>query len=268
MENEKEEEKPITSELEGLEPIPEEIAPSSSAEEPKPEVAVEPPEAGVKTVVTATPLEEYIAKLEGEVGTRRGENETPEAYALRLEVTKLRRERREERKEIFKPVDSAVKEIVKEVADDPLSQYNPEEVSNFEKLFDAISKKRGLVQKDELQITSWNDKAQDILENFQAKHKEYDDDALWDRFKGEFQSGKYNTHPQNPKLLTEIFNEIHNKLFPKTISHTAVAAGKEKIQAAAHGGTTIPSTSRKPIDPDLKAALKGFSDEELEELSQ
>lgn len=285
MENEKkEEEKEITSEYGAneFEPIPDEETPESSTES-KPEEAVEPPEAGtdtvepvevteeaetaetVETTDAVSPLEAYIAELEKVVGTRRGETETPEAYALRLEVTKLKRERRDERKEIFGEQTETKESPLEETEEDPLFEDDAEEL----KRFDRFAKKRGLVHKDELQSTTWNDKAQDILEDFQVQHKEYNDDALWDKFKGEFQSGKYNIHPQNPKLLTEIFNEIHNKLVPrKTINPTAAAAGAEKIKAAAHGGTTVPDTQRKPIDPDLKSALKGFSDKELEEMSQ
>ena len=271
MTNEKEpvEEKP-TSEYGAneLEPIDEETPESSPESKPEGEVVEPKPEEIVPEKVD-NPLEQYINELEKEVGTRRGENETPQAYALRLEVTKLRGQRRTERKELFDKPKEETPKVEKSEEDDLFSQYNPDEISNFEKLFDAISKKKGFVHKDELQATSWEDKAQDILESFQVNHKEYTDDNLWTQFKEEFQSGKYNIRPQNPKLLIEIFNEIHNKLVPqKVINKANVAAGREKIEAAAHGGTTVPKTGKKPVDPTLREALKGFSEEELEELSQ
>ena len=254
-----EEVKPEGEDGDDLIPLAPEDAPESSTEQEGEVVETKPEEAVVN------PLEQYIESLEKEVGTRRGPTETPEAYALRLEVTKLKRERREERKEIFeKPtVEPEIQD------DDPLSGYDANEVSNFEKIFDVIAQKRGLVRKDELTAKSWDDNAQAILEDFQTKHKEYADDALWSQFKEEFQGGIYNTRPANPKLLAETFAQIHNKLLPsKAINRGGIAAGQEKIQAAAHGGTTSPKTNKKPIDPALKAALIGFSDEELEEMSQ
>ena len=253
-----------------LEPIEgEETLESSLESKPEGEVVETEPKEIVPEKID-NPLEQYINELEKEVGTRRGESETPEAYALRLEVTKLRKERRTERKELFdKPKEEVPKVVEKSEEDGLLSQYNSDEVANFEKLFEAIAKKKGLVRKEELQAGNWDDKAQSILEDFQIKHKEYNDENLWTQFKEEFQSGKYNTRPQNPRLLTEIFNQIHNTVVPsKLINKANVAAGREKIQAVAHGGTTVPKGERKPIDPVLKQALKGFSDEELEELSQ
>lgn len=260
-----------------LEPIEDDptngAAPESSPEQSKPEAAVEPSEAGtdVEPVVETpqepalSPLDQYIAELEKEVGTKRGPNESAEAYALRLDNTRLKRERRQERTELFGAAPKVEEKppVTEAPVDDPLSSYDPEEVKNFEKL----AKNLGFVKKDELQANTWEDKARDILESFQVKHPM--DDTQWDQFKTEFQSGKYNVRPSNPKLLESIFSEIHAKVVPqRTINRPAVAAGKEKIQSVAHGGTTQPAVGRKPIDPDLKAVIKDATDEELEEMSQ
>lgn len=268
----KAEEKPEIEDGNELIPLADEDIPESSTElvaETKEDKVVETKSEETPTPVKDSPIEQYIAELEKEVGTRRGASETPEAYALRLEVTKLKRERKSERKELFDKPKAETPTAKEPEGNDPLAGYNQDELSNFEKVFDAIAAKKGFVREDKLQAMSWEDKAQSILEDFQAKNKEYNDENLWTQFKEEFQSGKYNTRPQNPKLLAEIFAQIHNKLVPsKTINRATVAAGQEKIKAAAHGGTTIPKTGKKPIDPSLREALKGFTDEELEEMSQ
>lgn len=215
------------------------------------------------------PLTQYIGELEAEVGTRRGENETVKEYALRMELTRTKRNnKKEDQSNLFnKPEAPAVVET-NATNDDILSQYDEAEISNFEKIFDAVAEKKGFVRKHELQATTWDSKAKDNLDDFLLKNKEYNDPALWEQFRAEFDSGKYNKRPANPSLLKEIFSEIHSKLVPKAvINKSAANANNQKVNSLPKGGSTAPG-SKKEIDPALKEALKGFTDEELLEMSQ
>lgn len=210
-------------------------------------------------------------------------NETPREYALRLEVTRLKRGNRAKRTQELlgdvkteKPsgVTTAQYNDLSEEEKKLLSGYDPNELSSFEKILDVLAKKHGWVKREELASTTRSQVSSDILDGFLQSHPEYlpendNDNVLWGRFKSEFQL--YKT-PDNPKDLKRIFNKIHKDIFGVKSEGELkkINAQNEKIKVASHTGGSAkrgqPSAKGTNLTPEQKAHLKGFSDKELEEL--
>ena len=157
-----------------------------------------------------------------------------------------------------------------EIDDDVLSQYDPQELANFEKVVDALAQKKGWVRSEDLQAKTFQERSSDVLDEFLEAHPEYTpekdkDNVLWDRFKGEF--SLYKT-PQDPREYRKIFNKVHREIFGiQTSDDSKIKAQEQKVRSASHSGAskTEPSKSSK-LDPRLKTGLKGFSEEEIDEL--
>jgi len=145
------------------------------------------------------------------------EGETPRERALRLEVQRLRGERREQRvKELFGKAESA--EDTTKVVEQKTSRlkelekkFNPEEVKNFREALEAAAEDLGFVRKGDLQVTAWNQNATTVLDSFVEKHPEYlpendKDDVLWKQFQVEFALYR---KPDDARKLTKIFERIH-----------------------------------------------------------
>jgi hypothetical protein len=185
------------------------------------------------------------------------EGETPREKALRLEVTRLKAARRIERTEVVEPTQQG---------DDVFSQYDKEELDKFDKLFDAMASKKGFVKKSEIALSS----ADDVLDSFLDQHPEYKpendrDDVLWSAFKEELNLYK---QPNNAKGWKQILERVHNSLNGgRTLDVARASAKNAKVQTAAHGGTTkATNTSRNQVDPNFKSYLKGFSDDEINDI--
>lgn len=208
------------------------------------------------------------------------EGETPRERALREEVTRLRRIRRVERgQKMFKDVSVSTNiEDLSEEDKEVLAAFDPEQVSNMEKLFAIQAKKLGFVKKDEFAKQTFHEQAQNVLDDFLEKHPEYDesndpDGLLWGKFQKEYSQYKI---PENPKDLGRIFNKIHKEVFGITTDTSTlkkVEAQQEKIKIASHSASSGASSTKSEsrVDDDTKklvnsGAMKGFSDEDLKEL--
>ena len=266
-------------------------AESSTAEEPdETKEGEEPPVEGkgekLITHTDAEPEEDkgFVEPLDedSEDEIKRLSNETPREYALRLEVTRLKRGNREKRAQDLlgetkpeKPsgITQAQYNQLSEDEQSILSQYDASELSTFEKILDVLAKKHGWVKREELNSTNRSQVSNDILDDFLKGHPEYlpendKDNLLWGRFKSEFQL--YKT-PDNPKDLKRIFSKIHKDVFGVKSDDELkkINAQKEKLKVVSHsGGSTTrgQSSSKGNLTSDQKAHLKGFSDKDLEEL--
>lgn len=210
--------------------------------------------------------------------------ETPKERALRMEVTRLKRLRREERgQKMFKEVPtSGSSEDLSEDEKVIYESFDPEQRENMEKLIAISAKKMGFVKKDEFSKETYQSKAQGLLDDFLENHPEYDetndpDGVLWKRFGQEYSMYKL---PTNPNDLNKIFKRIHKDIFGiETDSKDlkSIEAKQEKIKSVSHGATSkgggkpnIQKSSKK-VDPELQelvnsGALKGYTKEELKEL--
>ena len=202
------------------------------------------------------------------------DGETPRERALRKEVERLKGIRRAERgSEIFKS-ESKVEEKQPDDVDQILERYDQAELKNLEEVIDVLAKKKGGVRNDELRATSYQQTATDILDQFLAEHSEYlpendNDNLLWNQFKAEFSLYK---SPENPREYKRIFNKVHKEIFGlrQLVDDPQLKAKDEKIKSASHAGvakrTLAGKTPSSTLNPTFKPYLKGFSEEELEEM--
>jgi hypothetical protein len=220
---------------------------------------------------------------ESEDEIKRLPNETPREYALRLEVTRLKRGNREKRaKDLLgevktdKPsgITDAQYNDLSEDEKKLLSQYDATELNTLEKILGVLAKKHGWVKRDELKSSTQERESNDILDTFLLGHPEYlpendKDNVLWDRFKSEFHLYKI---PENSRDLKKIFNKIHSDIFGVKSDDglRKIDAQKEKLKVVSHSGGSATrgssSTEGVRLNPEQKAHLKGFSEKDLEEL--
>ena len=207
--------------------------------------------------------------------------ETPREFALRLEITRLKRGNREKRtKELLgkpeKPsgISKTQYEALEEEDKKLLEQYDPKELGTFEKILGVLGRKHGWVKKEDLKTTTDSRMSEDMLDEFLQSHSEYlpendKDDVLWGRFREEFKL--YKT-PENPKDLRKIFNKIHRDIFGVKSEDglKKIEAQKEKVKVASHSGSSasrgVSSPSGAKLTPEQKSHLKGFTDKELGEM--
>ena len=167
-----------------------------------------------------------------------------------------------------KPIDEVAKEL----------GVNAEDV----KLVEKVVKSLGYVSQDELQTrevqkrqAEYEQQKNKAVNDFVAKHPKYHPandpgDKNWQSFLNEFQFFKI---PDDPNQIGALLERVHRSLDQTTISPEQAAkilAQKKvnKVGQVSSGGTSgststsktskVPSTARK--------ALKGFSEEELEEM--
>ncbi len=282
------------------EDIEETETPSESSSEEKPDDTTEGEEGEEKEgeeLVTSKEDTEEPSESEEDKGVvepskeelgdeiKRLPDETPREYALRLEVTRLKRGNREKRaKELLgepkKPsgISKTQYEALGEEDKKLLEQYDPKELSTFEKILGVLGRKHGWVKKEDLKTTTQNQISNDILDEFLQSHSEYlpendKDDVLWNTFKSEFQSGLYNQQPKNPRDLRKVFNKIHRDIFGVKSEDglKKINAQKEKVKVASHSGSSATRGVSSPkgatkLTPEQKSHLKGFTDKELEEM--
>lgn len=210
-------------------------------------------------------------------------NETPREFALRLEVTRLKRGNREKRtKDLLsdgeKEKSPAITNVqYNELSEDEkslLSEYDPKELKTFEKILDVLAKKHGWVKKDELDSTTKSQIFDDIFDDFLESHPEYlpendKDNVLWNRFKEEYT--QYKT-PDNSKDLKKRLNKAHQDVFgiQSNDGLKKIKAQKEKLKVVSHSGGSVSrgqsSSEETRLTPEQKSHLKGFSDKDFEEL--
>lgn len=203
------------------------------------------------------------------------EGETPRETALRLETQRLRKDLRETRNQkIFEGYKPEVKDDLSEEEKATLSQYDEKELTQFEKVIDVVAKKKGWVKKGDFQATTYQQQASDALDGWLENHKEYlpendKDNLLWNQFQHEFSLYR---KPDNPRDLKRIFDKVHREVFgiSEGTSNSKINAQKEKIKVASHQGANqksqIVRQQQFTIDPSLKEHLKGFTEEEKDEI--
>lgn len=201
--------------------------------------------------------------------------ETPREKALRMEVTRLRNKNRSSgKKSLIGETPAAAAATLNPQDEELLQRFNPDELKNFEALFGVYAKKFGYVQKSEYQADSYSGVANTLLDSFIESHPEYSpendpDDALWNQF---VEEAKQYRPPSNPRDYIKIFNKVHAGLFgvqPKA-NLSRVNAQQQKVKTAATGGggkTSVTTSKAVPnLDPSARQHLKGFSEDELNEL--
>lgn len=199
------------------------------------------------------------------------EGETPREKALRFEIVRLKRERRDsERQSLLGNTKPQSK------SDDVYSKlrekYSDEEIKNSEDLVDAIAKAKGFVKRDE----AYQDTANQVLDGFLDANPEYKqendtDDVHWNTFKRIIASD-YNLNGKTPAQLLSIYKkvdrdvktELGEPITKQVQDPRKVETQKQKIQSVSHsGGTKSSSKKELDIDPAVRQHFKGFDDNDF-----
>lgn len=202
--------------------------------------------------------------------------ETPRERALRIEVTRLKREKRTEQGQEILQSNETTKKGESKVDKKVLEKYKPEELASLREVLPALAEELGFVRKDELSADSYAEKAQSEIDSFIEAHPEYSpekdkDGLLWERLRSEY-TQLYKA-PANPKDFRKIFERIHKDIMgiQVTGSLPKVKAAQEKVKVASHAGPSAANqTQRNGVQrstTNLRTdALKGFSEDDIADI--
>lgn len=280
-------------------PDKEKETPTVSSTEEKP--TEETPEETVEPEKEAGEAEGESVKTETEVGgtvedevvepvdsVKPVDGETPRERALRLEVQRVKEINRGLRgKKLLGDVQPLTAQQSVELSPEDkkaLEVFDPEQVSNMEKLLPVLAKKLGFVKKDELHAGTYQSTSQDVLDTWLKDHPDYlpendKGDVLFNRLKAEISLYQ---KPANPKDWNKILNRAHNeimgiKLQPKE-SVAQVQAKQEKLKVASVGAVSATtsrisdkrkaptSANNELVNVARSGGLQGFTEEELKEM--
>jgi hypothetical protein len=213
------------------------------------------------------------------------EGETPREKALRLEVTRLRKERREkEQSELLKSSNVEVKDDEIDYKELEESGYTQEQIKDLSKMVNVIVSKSGYVKKDQ----SYQEMANNTLSSFIGQHKEYapendKEDFRWSKF-NEILKNDYNIKGKSQEQIKSIFEKVDRdvKLELGEVEDNKqgkIEAQKQKISVISHGtsstsGSKSKETPIKAISAGNKTVIigghpfKGFDDDEIEDFTK
>ena len=208
------------------------------------------------------------------------DGESPREFAQRLEIARLRDKiRGGQTQELIPAAPASAKKELSPEKKAILAKFKPEDMATFKEALEVVGEEMGYVKKDDLGATTYQEKASEVLNNFLEKHPEYlpqndPDSILWNAFKSEYAMYR---PTQNPRDLAKILDKVHREVYgikPAAALDKKVAA-KKNVQVASHSGASRPSPQREGVKRAVASSkeqglrtdmLKGFSDEELEEL--
>ena len=233
--------------------------------EPEPKIDPEP---------KAAPKNEQYGDI------KRIPGESDREFALRIENARLRGEiRGKQANEILTPPQKKAAAELSPEKKAILAKIKPEDMKAFREVLDVAAEEMGFVRKDQLEATTYQREASQVLDGFLEKHPEYlpkndPGNVLWDRFKEEYAIYKV---PDSPKALARLLEKVHKDVYgikPAAALKTNEAA-KQNVKVASHGGSSRPAPSREGVKRSAGTAaqglrtdmLKGFSPEEIAEMS-
>lgn len=243
-----------------LDPELEQKSESSTDAEAEPETGDEPEEVEPeKAEASEEPLEPKPV-----------DGETPREYALRKEVEKLRKEKRD----IVRNSVTANTKIPKSELDisDLLEEgYTEAEIESSKKLISKLAPALGFVNKSQ----TYQETANQELDKFVEEHPEYSpkndkDDIRWGKFI-EIIGSDYNLSNKTPRQLQAIYEkvdrDVKSELGEVKNNDNKIKAQVQKIQSVSHtGGNKSITKSDKPAGSVKEAdGIKfiGFEDDEL-----
>ncbi len=203
------------------------------------------------------------------------DGETVREKALRLEITRLKQERRMAAQErIAGMAKPPSQEVVDERFEKLKGTYSDDEIRNMEEAIDVIASRRGYVKKAD----SYQESVNLVLEAFIDSHKEYKpendkDDLRWNRFQ-EVLMADYNLQNKTPKQIANILFKVHRDLAMEDYGDVKAPervnklnAQQQKIRSVSHaGGNSAPqskSGNKLSMDESTRKMFKDFSDEDL-----
>ena len=178
------------------------------------------------------------------------EGETPKERALRLEVTRIKREKREVMQQnILLSQEKVVKDDWKKNLRD--RGYTEEQIEEQEKLQDDMALAKGFVSKKDLD----NEKINNLFSGFLEEHKEYlpendNDDIRYTRFYQILKSDYdyKNLSGKSPIQIKSIFNKVNRDVVEEL---GEVKDSKKKIEAQKQkiGAVSVSASGSKSSEP-------------------
>lgn len=204
------------------------------------------------------------------------EGETTREKALRLEIERLKGERRQAAQDrIAGTARPPAQQIVADERMEKLKKvYSEDEIRNMEDAIDVIASSKGYVKQQDNYQASVNNVLESFLESHQEYKPEHDrDDLRWNRFQ-EILVSDYNLNGKTVKQVNQIFSKVHRDVAAELgeiqipTRENKLNAQRQKIQSVSHtGGTGNSSKSGTKkldgIDPKVRAHFKGFDDEDF-----
>ena len=209
------------------------------------------------------------------------DGETPRERALRLELTRVRRQSREkEQKEISNNI--PVEENIDSDEELRSQGYDDDQIAGLKKTFSIMAKSQGYVKKDD----SYKGMVDETLNNFVDEHSEYasendKDDLYWDKFKSILNSD-YNLNGKNSKQIKSVFErvdrDVKEELGDKELTKDKIEAQKRKISDVSHAASTSSKETvetKKAVSAGNKTFIssghpglvfKGFEEDEMEDI--
>jgi len=199
------------------------------------------------------------------------DGETPRERGLRLELTRLKREKRaRDEKEMFKEEKSTKKSDYNYDELEDKFGYTKDQIDGLDEMFDVIGEKKGFIRKEQSNKTM----AQETLVDFIEEHPEYapendKDDIYWGRFNNILKSD-YNIKGKSSRELKKTFLKIDRDVKEELGDTTKkTEAQKQKIESVSNGASTS-SKIEKTVKPKISGNhpninFKGFDEGEEEE---
>ena len=181
--------------------------------------------------------------------------------AILDDITDLRGQRRKLKEADLGKVEDKIVQIQDDIAD-----VNPEDI----KVIDKINRSRGYLTQSDVKKMFYEQVKQEVLDEFLTKYPEYKpendpNDTRWNTLQKEISWYKM---PENPRMIATLLERARKSLVP-TSSEPNTTAVKKQLSTAAVGSQGVQRSSPiTPINPDLKAMLHGFDEEDIKNIAK
>lgn len=181
--------------------------------------------------------------------------------ALLDEITDLRGQRRKLKEAEIGRVEDKIEQVQADIQD-----VNPEDI----KVIDKINRSRGYMTQADVKRMFYEEVKQEVLDSFLSKYPEYKpendlNDTRWNALQKEISWYKM---PENPRMIATLLERARKAITPNTSEQNTTTVRKQ-LSTAAVGSQGIQRSSPSPsINPDLRAMLHGFDEEDIKNISK
>lgn len=174
-----------------------------------------------------------------------------ERVKLLKEISELKGTKREIKQDQINSVQAQI---------DELKDLHPDDIA----VIDRVLRAKGYMTKEESNKMYYESVKNEELNKFLDKYPEYKpendpDDVNWGTLQKEL--GFYRM-PENPRLLTEVLERAHRGVVKVPSGSTQAKIQQVRTASVGSGGVQRATSSNK-LDPEKRAMLQGFSDEDI-----
>jgi len=180
--------------------------------------------------------------------------------AILDEIVELRGQRRTLKEAELGKVEAKIEKVQEEIPD-----VNPDDVRVIEK----IARARGFISKDDVNKMFYEKVKQEVIDDFLNKYPEFKpendpNDAKWNALQKEVSWYKM---PENPRMIATLLDRARKVIVPTGEQNTTTV--KKQLSTASIGSQGVQRSSQvNPINPDLRANLHGFDEEDIKKISK